>query len=634
VRFFLIATLFFAMASSIAASEGSIRSQAAQLQAIQANDNRVAAGRLFGSELRVSLEARLAMWYPDGDSGPGIPIEAFAERGKPAQIPGPLFRVPAGTMVIATVHDSIPGVALTMHGMVSRPTTRDRAVRIAFGQTRVIRFRAGSPGTYLYWGATRAKTFGHRIGVDSQLSGAFVVDPSSRKLTQHDRIFVIGGWINVLTQKGAPDFDYELGVINGRAWPHTERLTYQKNSTVRWRWINASGGTHPLHLHGFYFSVGSRGDGLADNIYKPADEDRQVTEAIEPGSTFTMTWHADRPGNWLFHCHLAYHITGHMPIREMLAGKSAMTEDTYENDFVRRAGMGGLILGLTVRDPSSQLAAAPAPPIRRIQLKVETAPDDRPDAPSFRYVVNEGNGFVTEPGAIGPPIVLTKGVSSTIDVTNLLKEPTAVHWHGVELADSYYDGVVGFSGSGTRVAPMIEPGQTFEVRMTPPRAGTFIYHTHMDDVFQLRGGLAGPLIVLEPGTSFDPRSDHVFTITTTHTLSDALKIFVNGSFSPAAITCHVGTPQRFRFINMTTFWTNAIVSLIAGNRTVQWRPLEIDGAYVSEKHRTPEPAVEMVTIGQTRDYTFMPTQAGNMELQFLPDPSVPHAVTVPIHVVQ
>jgi FtsP/CotA-like multicopper oxidase with cupredoxin domain len=565
-------------------------------------------------------------------AAPEFRSEAFAEIGKPAQIPGPLLRVPAGTMVIASVRDSIPGAALTMHGMVSRPTSRDRAVRIAFGQTRIIRFRAGSPGTYLYWGATKAKTLGERIGADSQLSGAFVVDPSAPKAAQPDRIFVIGGWINVLTKKGRPDFDYELGVINGRTWPHTERLTYERNSTVRWRWINASGGTHPLHLHGFYFSVGSRGDGLADNIYKPADEDKQVTEVIEPGSTFTMSWHADRPGNWLFHCHLAYHITGHMPIRDMLVGKSAITEDSYENDFVRQAGMGGLVLGLTVNGPVQHIAASPA--LRRVELKVETAPDDRPDAPSFRYVVNEGNGFIMEPGAIGPPIVLTKGVSSAIDVTNLLKEPTAVHWHGVELADSYYDGVVGFSGSGPRVAPMIEPGQTFEARMTPPRAGTFIYHTHMDDVFQLRGGLAGPLIVLEPGTTFDPRSDHVFTITTTHTLSDALKIFVNGTFSPPAIVCHVGTLQRFRFINMTTFWTNAIVSLTAANRAVQWRPLQIDGAYVSQKHRASEPAVEMVTIGETRDYTFMPTQIGNMELQFLPDPSVPHAVTVPIRVVQ
>ena len=45
----------------------------------------------------------------------------------------------------------------------------------------------------------------------------------------------------------------------------------------------------------------------------------------------------------------------------------------------------------------------------------------------------------------------------------------------------------------------MEPGQSFIVRITPPRAGTFIYHTHWHDEAQLAGGLYGPLLVMEPG---------------------------------------------------------------------------------------------------------------------------------------
>ncbi len=236
--------------------------------------------------------------------------------------------------------------------------------------------------------------------------------------------------------------------------------------------------------------------------------------------------------------------------------------------------------------------------------------------------------------AIGPPLILTRGVTTAVDVTNLLHEPTAVHWHGIELADSYYDGVSGYSGAGTHRAPMIDPGQTFEAVLTPPRAGTFVYHTHMDDVWQLRAGLAGPLIVLEPGAKYDPSSDHVFTITTTHSWADVLKIFVNGTSNPPAVTCRVGTLQRLRFINMSTFWTNAIVSLSSANHTVQWNPLQVDGAYVSPKHRLPESAVQYITIGETRDFTFVPRKAGDLELKFWPDPTVPNIITVPIHVVQ
>lgn len=601
----------------------------------QANDNRIAAGLLAGGDLHVSLEARQAMWHPDGDAGPGIPIEAFAETGKHPQIPGPLIRVRLGTLVVASVRNSIPGTVLTMHGMVDRPTNTDRISLVPFGRTKTFRFRAGSPGTYFYWGSTTSRAMDRRFGWDSQLSGAFVVDPIRSASTRNDRIFVISQWINVVRKGGAPNFDYELDAINGRTWPHTERLSYPQNSTVHWRLINASQGTHPLHLHGYYFSVDSRGNGLTDNLYaNNFDRDREVTEIMEPGGTFATTWHADRPGNWLFHCHLAYHITGHMPIAAMLTGKAGMDDDEYENRFVRSAGMGGLILAFTVQPSKSHETIAAAPVTQRISLKVVRGPDDRADAPSFRYVVGQDGYSLTEPGAIGPPIILTRGVSTAIDVTNFLNEPTAVHWHGVELADSYYDGVAGFSGYGKRVAPMIGPGRTFQVRMTPPRAGTFIYHTHMDDVWQLRGGLAGPLIVLEPGTRFDPSSDHVFTITTTHTLKDADKIFVNGTFSPPAITCHVGVPQRFRFINMTTFWTNALVSLSAGNHSLFWRRLQVDGAYVSPTRRRLESAVQTLTIGETRDFTFTPTDAGELQLQFLPDKDVPNVVTVPVHVVE
>lgn len=99
------------------------------------------------------------------------------------------------------------------------------------------------------------------------------------------------------------------------------------------------------------------------------------------------------------------------------------------------------------------------------------------------------------------------------------------------------------------------------------------------------------------------------------------------------MTCRAGVLQRLRFINMTTFWTNAIVSLSAANHTVQWTPLQVDGAYVSPKRRISESAVQYITIGETRDFTFVPRKAGDLELQFWPDPTVPNIVTVPIHVV-
>lgn len=623
MKWAILAVVFFG-------SLGSVGHREPPMRAVLGNDNRVAAGRLVKSVLRVSLVANVAMWYPDGAEHTGIPIQTFSEAGRAPQNPGPLIRVPAGTLVIATVSNAIPGSTLSMHGMVNRPTYRDQIVRVPFGSTHVIRFRAGAPGTYLYWGSTRAKAYAERFGPDSQLNGAIVVDAASSKAPP-DRVFVISNWINVTDKDGSPNFDYELNTVNGRAWPHTERLSMQSGASVHWRWVNASTGRHPLHLHGYYFSVDSRGNGLADTVYaKGSARDRVVTELIEPGSTFTLTWLADRPGNWLFHCHLTYHTLGHLPTAMLLAGKGTFPDERFESEFVRHAGMGGLILGFTVHGPKPKNIAETSR-MQHVRLRVQAAADDRPDAPSFRYVL--GSGSVNENAAIGPPIVLTRGVPAEIDVTNTLREPTAIHWHGIELADSYYDGVMGISGYGERVAPMIDTGQTFRVRMTPPRAGTFIYHTHLDDVWQLRGGLAGPLIVLEPGATFDPASDHVFTMTTTHQLKDALKIFVNGEFSPPAITCHAGVLQRFRFINATTFWVESLVSLSEGNRAVRWRPLQVDGAYVGLQGRSLESAVHYITIGETRDFTFMPNKAGDLELRFWPSKAKRNIVTIPVHII-
>ena len=43
--------------------------------------------------------------------------------------------------------------------------------------------------------------------------------------------------------------------INGKSWPFTERLTYQRGEPVHWRVVNASDLSHPMHLHGLHFNI-------------------------------------------------------------------------------------------------------------------------------------------------------------------------------------------------------------------------------------------------------------------------------------------------------------------------------------------------------------------------------------------
>ena len=127
----------------------------------------------------------------------------------------------------------------------------------------------------------------------------------------------------------------------------------------------------------------------------------------------------------------------------------------------------------------------------------------------MRFVLEERGQGIEAGTGFSPTINLTRGVPVSIMVVNHLREPTSVHWHGIELEDSYMDGVAGVTGAGKRLSPAIAPGDSFEARFTPPRSGTFMYHAHVDEVRQQSGGLVGALIVRDPGAAVSP-DEHVF----------------------------------------------------------------------------------------------------------------------------
>lgn len=151
-----------------------------------ANANRQSAGRLRHDTLRVTLEVRMATWFPEADRGPSIEVAAFAEAGQAPQIPGPLLRVRAGTPIDAIVRNGLPDSTITVRGLVTHPATTSDSLVIPPGRSARVRFPAGAPGTYLYSAA---------IGIQDtlvereQLAGAFVVDSSASRAD--DRIFVI-----------------------------------------------------------------------------------------------------------------------------------------------------------------------------------------------------------------------------------------------------------------------------------------------------------------------------------------------------------------------------------------------------------------------------------------------------------
>jgi FtsP/CotA-like multicopper oxidase with cupredoxin domain len=217
---------------------------------------------------------------------------------------------------------------------------------------------------------------------------------------------------------------------------------------------------------------------------------------------------------------------------------------------------------------------------------------------------------VAVPDVPGPPLLLTRGETTEITVVNRLSEPTTIHWHGLEL-ESVYDGVAGWSRTGPRIAPLVAPGDSFAVQITPPRAGTFIYHTHMDETDQLAQGLIGPILVLEPGAEYDSERDRVFLIAG-QTDGD-YPVTINGWQRPPPATFRVGEEYRLRFIHITRGGVIDI-ALTQNDSPVRWRAVAKDGADLPEALRLDGGANIRTNTGETFDFLWTPAEPGEAML--------------------
>ena len=370
------------------------------------------------------------------------------------------------------------------------------------------------------------------------------------------------------------------------------------------------------------------GDGESFTRYAAEEKRKVVTELIEVGHTFELTWKPERAGNWLFHCHMV----AHMSPSETLHPPSAKPVSYSDHDH--NMLMAGLVVGIKI------LPNADAKPVeatnsaaRKLQLVIS---DNVGTIPLYKVeVVDPAHpakaapaGADGTPSFLGPPIVLTRGEATEIEIKNQMKQPTAIHWHGMEL-ESYYDGVAGWTGSGKQTTPAIAPGGSFVARMTPPRAGTFIYHTHWHDVMQLLNGVYGPLIVLEPGEKYDTTHDRTFVFSMGKYAPFGYLMLINGRPEADPIELHTGERYRFRMINITDDIVDLRVRLTSDDKPVQWKIVAKDGADLPAAQLKFSRADMPITVGETYDVEYQSDRPGVANLQIW-EVTFPTPVTVPL----
>jgi FtsP/CotA-like multicopper oxidase with cupredoxin domain len=322
-----------------------------------------------------------------------------------------------------------------------------------------------------------------------------------------------------------------------------------------------------------------------------------------------MTWVPERTGNWLFHCHDNFHVLRNQP----LDGTQLPAEHLAHVSNHATEMMGGLVMGIVVRGREAPGVALAGTARRQLTLVAQRSAAHSDSVPAFGYTLAEGGTPRPAPATLlpGPVILLKRGEPVAITVANHLTEPTAVHWHGIEL-ESYFDGVADYSGAGSHIARAIAPNDSFVARFTPPRSGTFMYHPHADELRQQQAGLTGALLVLDDPATFDPTHDIVLLLTVPRATADQGAVLVNGSLSPPALEMKVGERYRLRLVDVHTFRPSMIARVLRDSSLMTWRAIAKDGMDLPPERATVRPSIQQMGNGETYDFEFVPAQPGTL----------------------
>jgi FtsP/CotA-like multicopper oxidase with cupredoxin domain len=138
----------------------------------------------------------------------------------------------------------------------------------------------------------------------------------------------------------------------------------------------------------------------------------------------------------------------------------------------------------------------------------------------------------------GPVLRANKGDTLMVHLTNNLMEPTTIHWHGIRLTPSM-DGT-------DDVQQPVAPGETFVYEFELPDAGTFWYHSHINETVQMERGLYGALIVEDKD---DPLMDGEQVLVLDDLKLTSSNDFEKGNFLTRWIERHDGREGTIALVN-------------------------------------------------------------------------------------
>lgn len=91
--------------------------------------------------------------------------------------------------------------------------------------------------------------------------------------------------------------------MNGIPLSETDKIKIKEGEVTRITFNNLTMMHHPMHLHGHFFRVINK-----NGAYSPLKH----TVNVPPMQKVTIEFYGDESGDWIFHCHILYHMMGGM----------------------------------------------------------------------------------------------------------------------------------------------------------------------------------------------------------------------------------------------------------------------------------------------------------------------------------
>ena len=210
-------------------------------------------------------------------------------------------------------------------------------------------------------------------------------------------------------------------------------------------------------------------------------------------------------------------------------------------------------------------------------------------------------------------IEAVEGERVRIYVTNRLPIATSVHWHGIYLPNGM-DGVAGLT------QPYIKPGETAKYEWTLRQHGTFMFHSHHDEMTQMGMGLIGVFIMhpRNPAPEYHVERDFAIMLSewdikvgtarpNTLQMTDFNILTMNGKVFPSTgpLVCKTGDKVRIRLGNLGAMDHHPIH--IHG---YYFRITATDGEDIPLSAQWPE-TTTLVAVGQTRTIEFIADAPGD-----------------------